>query len=116
MQLGYRHPSLSGVITVPSCLALIATIPLPDAPLSLPSLLDSQEKKKKGAGPSNAAKAAAAAAAAAQAAAAAVEASASMKQPVLDDRDLLDAVLADCLSDPEVLSTLKTSFKRLLQV
>ena len=38
------------------------------------------------------------------------------KQPIMAVCDLLDAILADCNSDPTTLQPLKNSFKKLLQI
>ena len=38
------------------------------------------------------------------------------KQPIMGVHDLLEAILADCNSDPATLQPLKNSFKKLLQI
>jgi hypothetical protein len=38
------------------------------------------------------------------------------KQPIMAVHDLLEAILADCITDPATLQPLKNSFKKLLQI
>jgi hypothetical protein len=38
------------------------------------------------------------------------------KQPIMAVQDLLEAILADCNTDPTTLQPLKNSFKKLLQI